>query len=82
MLRLDLKDENETVLFIEPFKGVTIHKTVSQDNGLYVEYFDHIAYVTYDSVESRDAAYEYVLNKINEYIFPQMESCELEEKLF
>ena len=34
----------------------------------------NFCHAEYDSEESRDAAYEYVLNKINEYLFPQIES--------
>lgn len=75
MLRLDLKDAKETVLFIDPMEGVKIHKDVT-DSGLFIETGDLVTYVSYKLEKSRDAAYEYVLNKINEYLFPQIESSD------
>lgn len=79
MLRLDLKDSYETVLFIDPMKGVRIKKEpsrvkyeVSIEAGNFI-----VCYAVYDSEKDRDAAYEYVLTKINEYLFPQIEPVEL-----
>ena len=84
MLRLNLKDLDDTVLFINPMNGVEIGK-------LYCDYSENIYRLTigkpgtgmyetqyaYSSKEDRDIAYEYVLAKINEYLFPQIEFGEV-----
>lgn len=90
MLRLELKDVNETVLFVNPVNGICIHKLFEsyiafdgEKHGIRVEFATcgscelmHTA-VWYPDPESRDAAYEYVLAKINEYLFPQIEEVRL-----
>jgi len=65
MLRLDLKDENETVLFIDPQKGVKIYKD-KMEEGLFIDALDSVSYATYESKECRDAAYEHILTAITE----------------
>lgn len=71
MLRLDLKDDKSTVVFINPMNVIKINK--ESRYGLRIETNSDVCYVDYNSVESRDEAYWYVLNKINEYLFPQIE---------
>lgn len=78
MLRLDFKDKNETVLFFDPMKDdVKIRKEFA---GLDLKYelcidtSSDVCCTVYDSREDRDAAYEYALNKIHEYLFPQIEA--------
>lgn len=82
MLRLELKDVNETVLFIEPTNDVKIRKgeAPSKDGPQYeldIETDHSICYASYYLEEERDDAYEYVLNKIDEYLFPQVELKEV-----
>ena len=68
MLRLDLKDKDSTVLFIEPEKGITIRKGKSYE--LWLEVGGWGACCTeYYSEESRNAAYDYAVHKIKEYLF-------------
>ena len=82
MLRLDLKDDAGTVLFIEPMNGIKVRKekpkvkegTCGLCYELCIETGSDVCYTTYDSMEYRDAVYEYVLNKISEYLFPQIEA--------
>ena len=86
MLRLDLKDADDTVLFVNPVNGIEIRKITDrfsvgeqEKSGLRIvfatcgscELMTAIAW--YGSSESRDTAYKYVLAKINEYLFPQIE---------
>lgn len=75
MLRLELKDNAETVMFIDPVKGVKIHKAKTEKSyyELCVETSSTICYAIYNTAEYRDIAYDYVLDKINEYLFPQIE---------
>ena len=82
MLRLDLKDDVKTVLFFDPTMGVRIHKyddivRSKPRYELHINVHNDIAFMLYDSREDRDAAYEYALNKINEYLFPQIETVEI-----
>ena len=77
MLRLELKDKNETVLFFDPMKDVKVRKEESKTEVCYelcIDTCNDVCYAMYDSKADRDAAYEYVLTKINEYLFPQIES--------
>lgn len=71
MLRLDLKDANSTVLFINPMNGAKIRK--ESDYELCIETDTVVCYASYNLKEHCDEAYWYVLNKINEYLFPQIE---------
>jgi hypothetical protein len=78
MLRLDLKDNNETVLFVDPMNSVKIMKQKDTDRikttyVLLIDTGNIVCYAEYYSEEHRDEVYEYVLNKINEYLFPQKE---------
>ena len=80
MLRLDLKDKHETVLFIYPTNGVMINKREDLENSCYVLIIDTgniVCYSEYDTKEYRDADYEYAINEINEYSFPQVETVPL-----
>lgn len=76
MLRLDLKDNAETVLFIDPMKDVKIRKAASKGScyEFTIETCFDVCHAFYDTETERDNAYERVLNKINEYLFPQIES--------
>lgn len=74
MLRLDMEDTNGTVLFVDPMKGVKILKEYGMNPQIFIEAGYSFSHAVYDSEENRDAAYERVLNKINEYLFPQIES--------
>lgn len=78
MLRLELRDSDDTVLFVNPMNGVEIgrfdyeytdseisHKLTIGKPGMYTTQY------VYSSKEDRDTAYEYVLAKVNEYLFPQ-----------
>ena len=95
MLRLELKDRNDTVLFADPTNGIQIHK-VEDSFRLSVHekrdaYGIRIAFATctgcelmttttwYDGSESRDAVYDSILAKIDEYLFPVKYCTELEE---
>lgn len=82
MLRLDLKDKDSTVLFIDVMIGVKIYKSqpkVLYDDryGLIIKTSSDVCCAVYDSEEHRDEAYDYVLNKINEYLFPQIETSDV-----
>lgn len=80
MLRLDLKNKNNTVLFVDPINGVKILKQKDADSYvLLIDTGNIVCYMEYDSEELRDEVYEYVLNKINEYLFPQIEVVPLEK---
>lgn len=77
MLRLDFKDKNETILFFDPMKDVKIRKEKSEKVNvcyeLCIDTSSDVCYTVYDSKEDRDEAYTYAVNKINEYLFPQIE---------
>ena len=81
MIRLDFNDKNETVLFFEPMKDdVKIRKEVSKIDVQYelcIDTSSDVCYMVYDSKEDRDAAYEYALNRINDYLFPKFETAEI-----
>lgn len=83
MLRLDLKDNDDTVLFVNPVNGIEIHKiTDGFSVGKQEKYGLRLSFATcgscklmytvvwYSDFESRDRAYGYVLTKIDEYLFP------------
>ena len=77
MLRLDLKDRNETVLFIDPMKEVKVRKERTEKKSYYelsIETESGVCYAVYYTEAACNTAYERVLNKINEYLFPQIES--------
>lgn len=81
MLRLDLKDKDSTVLFIDVMSGVKIYKNLSKlyytdRYELIIETSSDTCCAIYDTKENRDEAYDYVLNKINEYLFPQIDSAD------
>jgi hypothetical protein len=77
MLRLDLKDNHKTVLFIDPMKDINISINNKEScYELHIETNSDVCFAVYESEEDRDAAYEYVLNKINEDLFPQKESAQ------
>lgn len=86
MLRLDLKDIDDTVLFANPVNGIEIHKIADRFSVREPEKFGlRLSFATcgscelmhtvvwYSDSESRDTAYEYVLSKVNEYLFPQID---------
>lgn len=75
MLRLELRDTSSTVLFIDPMKGVKIRKEGGgrQSHELCIETGYTFCHAVYDFERDRDTAYEYVLAKINEYLFPQID---------
>jgi hypothetical protein len=81
MLRLNLNDINETVLFVDPMNGVKILKQKDDSEEttyvLLIDTGDIVCYAEYNSEDVRDAVYGYVLNKINEYLFPQIEAAQL-----
>lgn len=80
MLRLDLNDKHDTVLFVNPMNGVKINKQKDPENSSYVLIIDTgniVCYLEYDVKEYRDANYGYALNKINEYLSPNVESVPL-----
>ena len=80
MLRLDLKDRNETVLFIDPTKEVKVRKECTEKKSYYelsIETESGVCYAIYYTEGACIEAYKYVLNKINEYLFPLIESVEL-----
>lgn len=77
MLRLDLNDKNNTVLFVDPINGVKILKQKDDNYVLLIDTGNIVCYIEYDSEELRDEVYEYVLNKINEYLFQQIETTQL-----
>lgn len=77
MLRLDLNDNAETVLFIDPMKeDIKIRKAASKGScyEFTIETCFDVCHAFYDTETGRDDAYERVLNKINEYLFSQIES--------
>ncbi len=81
MLRLEFKDKHETVLLFEPGLGAKIRKEESKTRVCYelcIDTNNDVCCVEYDSKVDRDIAYEYVLTKINEYLFPQIEPVEFE----
>lgn len=81
MLRLDLKDNDDTVLFVNPMDGVEIGKLdydpVIYEKNIYKLTIGKLGMCTthyvYSSKEDRDAAYDYVLAEITTYLFPQVE---------
>ncbi len=86
MLRLELKDNDDTVLFVNPMNGIEIHKITDRFSVGEQEKFGlRIVFATcgscelmhtvvwYRNPETRNTAYEYVLAKISEYLFPQIE---------
>lgn len=90
MLRLELKDIDDTVLFANPENGIEVHKindrfysSEKEKFGIRIilatcgscELMQTVAW--YPDSESRNAAYEYVLSKINEYLFPQIDEVRL-----
>lgn len=82
MLRLELKDNDDTVLFVNPMNGVEIGRfDCDYGEGIYKLTIGKLGmYITqyvYSSKVDRDAAYEYVLAKINEYLFPQIEEVKI-----
>ena len=82
MLRLDFKDDDETVLFFDPIMGVRINKydDIVRSKPRYeldINTNHDMFSMFYDSMGDRDAAYEYTLNKINNYLFPQIETAEI-----
>jgi len=78
MLCLNLKDNNETVLFIDPMKDIIkIRKEESKLKVCYeicIDTSSDVCCAEYNSKADRDEAYEYVLNKINECLFSQIEA--------
>lgn len=88
MLRLELKDNDDTVLFLNPMNGVQIHKQMNLSSDVIKRFGIRIVFATCGSCElmhtivcypdpgSRDAVYESILAKINEYLFPQIDSVE------
>jgi hypothetical protein len=72
MLRLDLNDINETVLFVNPMNGVKILKQKDDSEEtryvLLIDTGNIVCYNEYYSEEVRDESYEYALNKINTYL--------------
>ena len=86
MLRLDLKDSDDTVLFVDPVNGIEIHKIADR---LFMDererYGLRLSFATcgscelmhtvvwYSDSESRDTAYDYVLAEITTYLFPQID---------
>lgn len=87
MLRLDLKDNDDTVLFVDPVNGIEIHKIAERlfSVGEQEKYGLRMAFATcascelmqpvawYPDPKSRDAAYDYVLTEIAKYLFPPVE---------
>lgn len=86
MLRLELKDNDDTILFVNPQNGIEVRKTADRYSMDEKEKFGlRIVFATcgscelmhtvvwYRNPETRNTAYEYVLSKINEYLFPQIE---------
>ena len=78
MLRLELNDCAETVLYIDPMKGVKIRKEKGGSSyELCIETGSTFCHAVYDSERTCNAAYGYVLAKIDEYLFPQIEGVRL-----
>lgn len=86
MLRLELKDIDDTVLFVNPQNGIEIRKIADRFFTDEKEKFGiRFAVATcgscelmqpvcwYRDPESRNTAYEYVLSKVNEYLFPKID---------
>ena len=87
MLRLDLKDIDNTVLFVDPMNGIEIRKITDRFfmGEAQEKYGIRMAFATcascelmqpvawYPDPESRDRAYGYVLTKIDEYLFPKID---------
>ena len=86
MLRLDLKDNDDTVLFVNPVYGIEIHKITDRFSVGEQEKFGlRLSFATcgscelmhtvvwYSDSESRNTAYDYVLAEITTYLFPQID---------
>lgn len=73
MLRLELDDRNETVLFIDPMKeDVKVRKEHIEKRSCYeftIETCFDVCHAVYYTEGSRDAAYKRILNKIDEYLY-------------